>query len=73
MEILSNAEVAARVRGAAAARRLTQEQIGAVLGVSKMAVSRRLAGVTPFTPHELSLLAVTFETRVGAFFGEVAA
>ncbi len=72
MAIQTNADVADRVRGIAAQNRTTQQQIAAVLNLSEMAVSRRVNGVTPFTPEELILLSRHFGVPAGYFFGEVA-
>ena len=73
MAIHTNADVASRVRGIAAQTRTTQQQIASVLNLSEMAVSRRVNGVTPFTPEELILIGRHFGVPVGYFFAEVAA
>lgn len=73
MAVQTNADVAAKVRGIAAERRVNQAEIARSLALSKMAVSRRFAGQTPFTPDELIRLAQRLDVHVGAFFGEVAA
>lgn len=51
------AVVAANARGEVARAGLTQVQIGGVLGISQVVVSRRLRGLTPVTVRELVLLA----------------
>ena len=73
MAILTNADVAGRVRGIAAQHRTTQQQLASVLSLSEMAISRRVNGVTPFTPEELIRLSQHFGVPAGYFFGEVAA
>jgi transcriptional regulator with XRE-family HTH domain len=70
MAILSNADVAAKVRGVAAEKRTTQADLAAVLHTSPMAVSRRMTGATPFTPEELIAIARHFGVSVATFFGE---
>jgi transcriptional regulator with XRE-family HTH domain len=70
MAVQTNADVAAKVRGIAAERRLSQLALAEALQVSPMAMSRRMTGATPFTPEELIRLASTFGTNVGGFFGE---
>lgn len=73
MAILTNEDVAAKVRGAAAERRASNAAIADALSMSSMAISRRMRGETPFSPEELSRLSVLLNKPVGAFFGEVAA
>lgn len=73
MAILSNAEVADRVRGVAAERRLSRGQIAATLQVTPMSLSRRLNGQTPLTAAELSALSDLLDVPVGRFFGETTA
>lgn len=70
MAILTNEDVAGKVRGIAAERRVPQSELAEALRVSKMAMSRRFTAQTPFTPEELSKLADHFGVAVGAFFGE---
>lgn len=73
MAIQTNADVAARVRAIAAQTRTTQQQLASVLNMSHMAISRRVNGVTPFTPEDLICLSHHFGVPAGYFFGEVAA
>lgn len=73
MAILSNAEVAGKVRGAAAEKRITQAELATALSMSEMAMSRRMKGATPFAPEELSRLAAVIGVTVATFFGERAA
>lgn len=73
MAILTNEEVADRVRGVAAERRLSRTQIAETLQVTPMSLSRRLNGKTPLTAAELSTLSDLLEVPVGRFFGENAA
>lgn len=70
MEIETNADVAAKVRGALAEKRLKQAHVAEKICLSRMAVSRRLAGETPFTPEELITVAGLCNVNVGTFFGE---
>jgi transcriptional regulator with XRE-family HTH domain len=70
MQIVTNADVAAKVRGVAAERRITQAQIASLLGVSPMAMSRRMSGTTPFAPEELIAIARHLGVAVATFFGE---
>lgn len=73
MMIVTNADVAAKVRGAAAEKRLTQANLAAALSMSEMAISRRMSGSTPFAPEELIRAAQFLGRSVGSFFGEAAA
>ena len=73
MAIETNADVAGRVRGIAAERRVSQSRLAEVLNVSTMGVSRRINGNTPLTAEELIKLAKALGTPVAAFFGEVPA
>lgn len=73
MATQTNADVANKVRGIAAERRISQARMAEILTVSRMAIHRRINGSTPFSPEELIKLSQTLETPVGAFFGEVAA
>ena len=68
MAIHTNEDVASRVRGLAAERRSTQQQLAAALNISEMAISRRINGRTPFTPEELITLARHFRVNVAYFF-----
>lgn len=70
MAVLTNEDVAAKVRGVAAEQLQSQSSLAPVIGASAMAMSRRFKGVTPFTPEELIKLAAHLHTTVGAFFGE---
>lgn len=73
MAIQTNSDVANKVRGIAAERRLTQADMAQTLNCSRMAISRRMNGTVPFTAVDLIKLSQAFKTPVGAFFGEVAA
>ncbi len=70
---LPTTNVADKVRGIAVEKRVRQADLAVALGVSRMAVVRRLNGSVPFTDRELSALARRLDVKVGAFFGEVAA
>lgn len=48
--------VAAQVRSAIANKGIRQAAVGAALGMSQAAVSRRLSGEVPFKAHELLVL-----------------
>ena len=56
--------VAANVRAEAARRGLTQAKMAALLGMSRMAMSDRFRGRTPWTLDELEDLARKFGTTV---------
>lgn len=49
--------IGSRVRGLMAEKRVTQEQAAAALGLSQVAVSRRLSGSVPFDVNELKAVA----------------
>lgn len=66
-------EVADRVRGFATQKRVTQAALATSLGISRMAMVRRLNGTVPFSDRELLTISRTLGVPVGAFFGEVAA
>lgn len=66
-------EVADRVRGFATQKRVTQATLAKALGVSRMAVVRRLNGTVAFSDRELFVISQVLGVPVGAFFGEVAA
>ena len=68
MAINTNSDVADRVRGIAAERRVSRAEIASVLSVSPMAISRRLNGITPFNAEELIKLARRMNTPIAAFF-----
>lgn len=53
MEITHSERVAGAVRAEMARRRVTQGQLAAHLGLSQVAVSRRVLGQTPFDVDEL--------------------
>jgi len=72
MAILSNADVAGKVRGVAAEKRVSRAEMAELLSVSVMAISRRINGKTPFLPEELSRLAARLNVPVATFFGEAA-
>ncbi|NLA65609.1 MAG: helix-turn-helix transcriptional regulator [Leucobacter sp.] len=73
MAIKTNGDVAAKVRGTLAERRLKQADVASEVKLSRMAVHRRLSGETPFTPQELIAVAELCDVPVSTFFGEVAA
>lgn len=73
MAIVTNSDVAGKVRGVAAEKRVSQAELADAISVSRMSMSRRFRGDTPFTAEELSKIANRLGTPVAAFFGEVAA
>ncbi|MBX3435930.1 MAG: helix-turn-helix transcriptional regulator [Planctomycetaceae bacterium] len=54
MAIDTNERVASRVRAVAAERRVTQSELATALSISKMSMSRRFNGITPFTIADLT-------------------
>jgi transcriptional regulator with XRE-family HTH domain len=64
--------VAATVRAEVARRRITQSQIAEVLGLSQMAVSRRLSGAVPFDVEELGKVAALLGVPASTLLGEAA-
>ena len=70
MAIKTNADVASKIRGLAAERRISRIAMAETLNVSEMSISRRMNGTTPFSAEELSRLSNLMDTPVGAFFGE---
>lgn len=70
MAILTNEEVADRVRGVAAEKRLSRAEIAERLSVTPMSLSRRFNGQTPLTAAELSSLSHILSVPVSRFFGE---
>lgn len=70
MAIVTNEQIAAKVRGAAAEHRTSQADIAAVLSISRMAMSRRFNGSTPFTGEDISRVASYLGVTIGSLFGE---
>lgn len=64
---------ATKVRGLAAERNLSQEDIGVILGRTRHYVGKRFRGDADFSSSELTKLASHFGVPVGALFGEVPA
>lgn len=60
--------IAARVRSVAAEHRVKQTALAGTLGLSRVALNRRINGHIPFTAAELSSLAGFFNVPVGRFF-----
>jgi len=73
MAINTNADVARRVRGIAAERKIKRTQIAEALRISRMALWRRMEGETPFTPEEMIKLALVVGVSVECFFTEQSA
>lgn len=57
-EVSAASRIGSRVRGLMAEKRVTQEQVGASLGLSQVAISRRLSGRVPFDVNELKAVSV---------------
>lgn len=70
MTIQTTPDVAAKVRGIAAERRVRQSDLADAMNVSRMAIVRRFNGSVPFTDRELITLSRYLDVPVGAFFGE---
>lgn len=66
-------DVAGKVRGISAEKRIRQVDLASALNLSRMAITRRFNGSVPFTDRELIALSDYLDVPVGAFFGEVAA
>ena len=62
--------MAERLRQLREERRLTQKEVGAVIGVSNTALSNREAGDTPLTPEEILIFSHYFGVSCAFFFGE---
>ncbi len=62
MQETPNERVAAKVRSAAAKRRLTQTDIAGAIGMTQQALSRRLLGQVKFRLDELDRLADLLDT-----------
>jgi len=67
------AQIADRVRGVIAEKRLDQEAVASILGISRQSVSQRLRGKVAFTAPELFRLAVALSLPVWRFYPEVPA
>ena len=57
--------IAAEVRAVAARKGLRQGELADAIGVSRQAVSRKLAGATPITVEELLRIAAALEVSPG--------
>ncbi len=66
----ANAIVAANVRAELGYADLKQNSLADVLGLSQMAISRRLSDNTEFTAGEIALLADFFGIEPGDLFAE---
>jgi transcriptional regulator with XRE-family HTH domain len=60
--------VGSRVRGLLAERKLSQSAMAARLGISKAAMSRRIAGEIPFNVAEIGSLAALLDVPASRFF-----
>lgn len=72
MTTYSTPDVAAKVRGIAAEKRVTQAELADALNVSRMAITRRFNGSVDYTATELVTLGRFLHVPVAAFFGEYA-
>lgn len=59
--------VGSRVRGLLAERKISQQTVANALGISKAAVSRRIAGEIPFNVAELGRLASLLDVPASRF------
>lgn len=66
-EMTADQTVSAVLRALLAARRVTQEEVADVLGVTRPAISARLAGVTTWKVGEVAALARHFGLSVADF------
>lgn len=64
----STQRIAAKVRGVAAERRLTQQGIADALRLSRTSVVERINGRVPFTATEILTLALEMRVPVSRFF-----
>lgn len=58
------------MRAGLARRRKTQEALAQHLGISRNAVTKRLAGAVPFTHKEVPLVAEFLDVSVASLYGE---
>lgn len=68
MVIETNVALANRIRGIAAEKHRSHVSLASEIGISPMAMSRRLSGRTSFTPDELIRLADALDATVDEFF-----
>lgn len=61
---------ATKVRGLAAERGLTQEDVAVILGRTRQYIGKRYRGEHDFRTSELEKLATHFQVPVSTFFGE---
>ena len=64
-------KIAARVRGLAAEKNITQMQLAAALGIAQPAVSRRMRGITPWSLDELAVLGQLLDVQFAVIIGEL--
>lgn len=60
--------IADRVRGVAAQKRFSQEQVASILGLSRQAVSNRYTAKVAFQAWEIGRLSQRFDVPVGDFY-----
>lgn len=63
-------QIADKTRGIASEKRVNQEEIARVLGLSRQAVNLRMNGRVPFAAWEIKRLSQEFGVPVSAFFGD---
>lgn len=64
----TNAVIADRVRGVAAEKRLNQQAVATILGLSRTSIAERYSGRIPFTGPELYVLSSSLDVRIDRFF-----
>lgn len=64
-------EIADRVRGVTASRRLNQEAVAKHIGISRQTVSAKMLGKVPFTSVELLILARKLNVPIDQFYPPV--
>lgn len=61
-------QIADKVRGVAAEKRLTQAQIAKIIGKDRKSVSARFSGQIPFSASEVWTLSVSLDEDIRKFF-----
>lgn len=62
-------QIADKTRGLASEKRVNQEEIARILGLSRQAVNLRINGKVPFAAWEIKRLSRELGIPVGSFFG----
>lgn len=63
--------IADKVRGVQSEKRATQEQMAAVLGITRQSVSLRMGGKVAWGAHELFRLSVAWGAPITRFYPDV--